>query len=57
MKKEDNKINSPTNRLSNTFKRHSSHYRNIMGQSWGNKENNELRRQEELSSGSNKRTK
>ena len=57
MKKDNTTTNSPTNRLSNTFKRHSSHYRNIMGQTWGNKENNELRRQKELSSGSDKRTK
>lgn len=55
--KKNKPTNSPTNRLTNTFNKHSSHYRNIMGQTWGNKEKNELRRQEKVSPGSNKRTK
>jgi hypothetical protein len=57
MKKDNTTTNSPTNRLSKTFKKHSSQYRTLMGQTWGNKGNNDFRRQERISPVTDKKSK
>lgn len=48
------KKNSPTDRLNKTFNKHSNHYRDIMGQTWGNKGNNETIRIQRTNTETNK---